>query len=167
MKVVLFMFKGDAPRTFPIERDQTRLGRRQDCHLRIPTRDVSRIHCDLIKRDGKLFAKDLGSSNGTYINAKRIAEAELKAGDKLRVGPVIFYVQIDGKPPKIVPEPGAETPSATAAAAAAPTPVPAPVIAAPAPKPKEEKTMDLSDADFEDAEVIETLDDWEDEKDMP
>ena len=124
MKVVLFMFKGDTPRTFPIERDQTRLGRRQDCHLRIPTRDVSRIHCDILRRDEKLFAKDLGSSNGTYINGKRIAEAELKAGDRLRVGPVTFYVQIDGKPGKIVPETSGD--SGAPSASLPPTPVAAP-----------------------------------------
>ncbi len=166
MKVVLFMFKGESPRTFPIDRDQTRLGRRQDCHLRIPTRDVSRIHCDIMRRDGKIFVKDLGSSNGTYVNGKRIAEVELKPGDKLRVGPVLFYVQIDGKPPAIKPEPESKAAPAAAAAASVPTPIPA-TNAPPTPTPKEEATFEISDSELDDAEVFESLEEWEDEKGMP
>lgn len=156
MKVVLVMFKGDERRTFTLERDQTRLGRRQDCHLRIPTRDVSRQHCELFQRGGKLAVKDLGSSNGTFVNDKRVAETELKAGDRLRVGPVTFFIQIDGKPATFEP------PKMTDSAAAV-TPVPA----AATPPRNDEPTFELSDADIESDEPIETLEEWEDEKDMP
>lgn len=50
---------------------------------------VSRLHCQLSSTGGTLQVKDLGSTNGTFVNGKRIAAAaELKAGDVLRVGRV-------------------------------------------------------------------------------
>ena len=51
----------------------------------------------------KLGVKDLGSSNGTYVNNGRVQEADMEAGDTLTVGPVIFTVVIDGKPEEVKP----------------------------------------------------------------
>lgn len=47
--------------------------------------------------------QDLGSSNGTYVNNKRVAELQLQPGDHVVVGPVVFTVQIDGQPAEIKP----------------------------------------------------------------
>lgn len=104
MNIVLVMFKDGERREFPLSQSTTMLGRRQDCDLRIPTRDVSRRHCELVVRKNSLMVRDLGSSNGTFVNGKRIAEHELEPGDRLRVGPVTFVVQINGKPVDIKPE---------------------------------------------------------------
>lgn len=104
MKAVLVMFKPDGEaRSFPVTRSSTTLGRGEECTLRIPVDRVSRRHCELIQNNGHLLIKDLGSSNGTYVNGKRVVEAKLKAGDRLQVGPVIFTLQVDGKPAKIKP----------------------------------------------------------------
>lgn len=149
MNVVLIMFKDDERREFPIAEEKTILGRRQDCQLRIPTKDISRQHCVLQMQDKALVVKDLGSSNGTFINGKRIAEAELKAGDRLRVGPVTFVVQIDGKPANITAEDAA--PSQTEPSLAE----------------DDEETFDLSEADFDLDDPISALDEDDDEKDMP
>lgn len=104
MEIVLVMFRDGERREFPLAADETIIGRRQDCGLRIPTKDVSRQHCVLLVEGESLTVKDLGSSNGTFVNDKRIAETELDAGDCLKVGPVTFVVQIDGLPPVIKPE---------------------------------------------------------------
>jgi pSer/pThr/pTyr-binding forkhead associated (FHA) protein len=99
MQVVLAMFRPDGERrSFSIVRDLTVVGRREDCDLRIPLGDVSRKHCRLIKDDDSLRVEDLGSSNGTYRNGQRVQEAVLAAGDRVKVGPVTFVVQIDGVP---------------------------------------------------------------------
>lgn len=148
MNVVLVMFKDDERRDFPLRRPNTRIGRRTDCHLRIPTRDVSREHCELVHQNGKLVARDAGSANGTFVNGKRIAEITLAAGDRLRIGPVTFVVQIDGKPATITPD----------MAAAAPVTVDK--------GPSDEPTFDLSDDQLDD-EAFEKLDEWEDDKDKP
>ena len=103
MKVVLVMFKDEERREFPLTDKSTVVGRRPDCTLRIPTGDVSRQHCEISVGDDEVIVRDLGSSNGTYVNGKRVAESKLSAGDRLEVGPVVFVVQIEGKPREIKP----------------------------------------------------------------
>ena len=153
MNVVLVMFKDDERREFPLEDEKTIIGRRQDCQLRIPTKDVSRQHCLVLVENDALVAKDLGSSNGTFVNGKRIAESKLKPGDRLRVGPVTFVVQVDGKPAHIKPEdvvpPSLAEPSTGKAE-------------------EEEETFDLSEEDF-DIDDIAALDEKskDEDEDLP
>ena len=97
--VVLVMFRpGGDTRSFSLFRDSTVIGRRQECDLRIPLGEVSRKHCRIVKEGGAVRVEDLGSSNGTYHNGKRVREADLSPGDALQVGPVSFVVQIAGEP---------------------------------------------------------------------
>ncbi len=104
MEVTLVMFKADGTRRdFPLKKPRVVIGRKNTCDLRIPLHSVSRQHCELLAEDDGLRLRDLGSSNGTFHNNKRIQEALLKAGDKLTVGPVIFIVIIDGQPEQIKP----------------------------------------------------------------
>ena len=57
---------------------------------------VSRLHCRLTaEQDGQLVVEDLGSTNGTVVNGKRIDRATLGAGDSLQVGRVTFQVSSD------------------------------------------------------------------------
>jgi len=115
MDVKLVIFKRDGQRKdFSILHDNTVIGRAEDCSLRIPLPSVSRRHCELVKTGGELKVRDLASSNGTYVNNRRVTEATLKAGDRLLIGPVVFTVQIDGAPEEIKPV----KPQATVAAAA-------------------------------------------------
>src|SRR3954462_8891950 len=99
MGVVMVMFRADGQRrSFSMTRDMTVIGRREDCDLRIPLGDVSRKHCRLIRDGDVLKIEDLGSSNGTYLNARRVQEALLSPGDSIQVGPVVFVLQVDGDP---------------------------------------------------------------------
>ena len=56
---------------------------------------VSRLHCrvSLDARD-RLDVEDLGSTNGTWVNGRKVKRAPLGAGDKLKVGRVEFVVKI-------------------------------------------------------------------------
>jgi len=99
MQAVLVMFRADGERrSFSITRDMTVIGRREDCDLRVPLGDVSRKHCRLVRDGDTLKVEDLGSSNGTFLNARRVQEALLSPGDSIQVGPVVFVLQIDGEP---------------------------------------------------------------------
>jgi pSer/pThr/pTyr-binding forkhead associated (FHA) protein len=49
---------------------------------------VSRLHCRLEAGDELLEVIDLESTNGTYVNDKRVERAKLKSGDRLRIGRV-------------------------------------------------------------------------------
>ncbi len=104
MEVKLVMFKTDGSRKdFPLSGPTAVIGRAENCDLQIPLLDVSRRHCELRMAAETLKVKDLASSNGTYVNNKRVNEQVLAAGDRLAVGPVVFTVQINGKPEQISP----------------------------------------------------------------
>jgi pSer/pThr/pTyr-binding forkhead associated (FHA) protein len=98
----MFTEKGER-RDFPIHKPKTLIGRNRECDLQIPLENVSRRHCELILKNGKVAVRDLGSSNGTYVNKKRIQQAAVGAGELLIIGPVIFTVVIDGAPENVKP----------------------------------------------------------------
>ncbi len=103
MDVKLVFFKPNGQRKdFPLsDSATTTIGRGEDCELQVPLANVSRRHCELTLDGEKLGVRDLASSNGTYVNNRRVTEANLKAGDRLVVGPAVFTVQIDGVPEDI------------------------------------------------------------------
>jgi pSer/pThr/pTyr-binding forkhead associated (FHA) protein len=104
MDVKLVMFKGNGQqKDFPVVNPVTVIGRGENCDLRIPLLSVSRRQCEIRLAGENLKVKDLASSNGTYVNNKRVNEVVLKAGDRLVIGPVVFTVQIDGVPAEIKP----------------------------------------------------------------
>jgi pSer/pThr/pTyr-binding forkhead associated (FHA) protein len=56
--------------------------------------------------------RDLGSRGGTFLNGKRIDEVGLKAGDYIKIGPLTFGLQINGRPEKFVlPKPSESKPA--------------------------------------------------------
>jgi pSer/pThr/pTyr-binding forkhead associated (FHA) protein len=113
MDVNLVLFKNDGSQaSFSLQDGVTVLGRAHDCELRIPLKVVSRKHCQLSPNQQSLKIQDLDSRGGTFVNGKRVNGASLKAGDYIRIGPLTFLVQIDGKPDEIVPpKPAKPTPT--------------------------------------------------------
>lgn len=72
------------------------IGRSSECHLRLGCPRVSRMHCELIVRDGHVAVRDLGSRNGTFVNDDRVlTERRLLSGDDLGLGLCFFEVVID------------------------------------------------------------------------
>jgi len=53
---------------------------------------VSRLHCRITAAVENLEVVDLSSTNGTYVNDRRVKRAQLKSGDRLRVGRVELVV---------------------------------------------------------------------------
>jgi pSer/pThr/pTyr-binding forkhead associated (FHA) protein len=54
---------------------------------------VSRIHCRLTAGDSTVEVVDLSSTNGTFVNDKRVKNATLSSGDRLRVGRVELIIE--------------------------------------------------------------------------
>jgi len=99
MDIKLIMFREDGSRrVFPVKPGATTIGRKTDCDIRIPLSEVSRRHAEIVLEDGGPVLRDLGASNGTFLNNRRVTEEDLEAGDQIMIGPIIFTVQIDGDP---------------------------------------------------------------------
>jgi pSer/pThr/pTyr-binding forkhead associated (FHA) protein len=63
------------------------LGRSADCSLQLPAASASRRHASVAWRDGAVVLRDLGSTNGTFLNGERVSsETPLHSGDKIRIG---------------------------------------------------------------------------------
>ena len=76
---------------FVIEGDELSIGRDEKNTIVIDLDNVSRRHALVSVREGKFFVKDLGSTNGTYLNDDEIHEEQtLRSGDLVKVGGAIF-----------------------------------------------------------------------------
>jgi pSer/pThr/pTyr-binding forkhead associated (FHA) protein len=62
------------------------IGRSPGAEFIVDAALVSRLHCQLTATAESLHVKDLGSTNGTFVNGKRVQAAQLKDGDRLAVG---------------------------------------------------------------------------------
>ena len=96
----------------PLKKDKFLIGRAKECALRAGSEAISRRHCAIVRANGALTVRDLGSRNGTYVNDQRISEeVPLKVGDELRVGPLKFRVApiVSSKPAATAPTPPAAT----------------------------------------------------------
>ena len=66
------------------------LGRSSGCQLVFADDTVSRQHAELRVVDGRWILRDLGSSNGTWVNGRQVMEAEVAAGDEVSLGHCSF-----------------------------------------------------------------------------
>ncbi len=151
MNATLVLVNSDgSQREVPVKRGRLVIGREKKCDVRIPVPDVSREHAEVRVENEQILVRDMGSSNGTYVNRNRVQQTELKAGDLVAIGPAVFVVRVDGEPGEI-----------DAAAMAKQGAGPKPVAAAPAgarsrpstpagakPKPKPAKVGDDDDFDL-------------------
>ena len=68
------------------------IGRSAGAEFMVDAALVSRLHCQLSASGDALHVKDLGSTNGTFVNGRRVRSAELQDGDRLAVGRVELKV---------------------------------------------------------------------------
>ena len=88
MAKLVVLSEGFTGLTCELKADKTTVGRLEDNAFQIPEPSVSSHHCELTRRGADLLVKDLNSTNGTFINGEKVAEAVLKPGQILRLGQV-------------------------------------------------------------------------------
>jgi pSer/pThr/pTyr-binding forkhead associated (FHA) protein len=75
-----------------IDGDAVVIGRSRWCDVRIPSARVSRRHCCLVLSGDELLVRDLGSTNGTWINGRRVEKGALRPGDELQVAHCRYHL---------------------------------------------------------------------------
>jgi pSer/pThr/pTyr-binding forkhead associated (FHA) protein len=121
MKVSLVVASGaHQGKLVPITGPQFLIGRDAQCHLRPASQAISKHHCGVLVRDGQIYIKDFGSTNGTIVNdvLVRAAEVAVVDGATLKLGPLDFIVRIELTSPKPDGTPLGDTPETAAALAA-------------------------------------------------
>jgi pSer/pThr/pTyr-binding forkhead associated (FHA) protein len=82
--------KGKPPRSYSLETHTTILGRGRDCGLILPDISVSRHHAQVVQEKEGPIIHDLGSQNGTSVNASRISNHKLENGDVIQIGKFVL-----------------------------------------------------------------------------
>ena len=72
------------------------IGRGTEADIRLPDTGVSRKHVDVVLDGGTAYAEDLGSTNGTLVNGRRISRQALSDGDVIRIGHSVLVYRQDG-----------------------------------------------------------------------
>lgn len=83
---------------YPLASTRTILGRNLEADVPVDDTKVSRQHAAIDQRNGFYMLADLGSTNGTYLNGRRVEQAcFLNAGDRVRLGSTTFVVELREK----------------------------------------------------------------------
>ncbi|NJA04508.1 GGDEF domain-containing protein [Methylococcaceae bacterium WWC4] len=80
---------------YKLDKPQISLGRGADADICVPDPKISRQHCAFIRYPGYIVIADLNSTNGTFVNGKRIQKQRIDLLDRVRVGDL--YLKIDYK----------------------------------------------------------------------
>lgn len=81
------------------------IGRAAECDISVPADEISRRHALVKPTPEGVSVEDLGSSNGTYINGKRVQHGFLNAGDELRLDAIRFILVAPGMDPSAPTKP--------------------------------------------------------------
>ena len=99
MQVMLKVLSGTHEgKIIPVKDEKFLIGRSDSCQLRPKSESISRKHCVIVQKDGRVLLLDLKSRNGTFINEKQLSPDKakiLKTGDKMRCGQLEFEILIE------------------------------------------------------------------------
>ncbi|MFO0984948.1 MAG: FHA domain-containing protein [Planctomycetota bacterium] len=118
---------GDA---IPLDRERVTFGRKPTNAVALDEIGVSGVHCEVVMEGGRLILRDLGSTNGTFLEGQKIDEVVLSHGDRIRIG-TTELVFVDATQGAIA---AAAAPRGTAATAATDAGIDAPRVLSAGPR---------------------------------
>jgi len=86
---------GTVVRQWDVHDKPLSVGRGDQADVRIDDEEMSRVHFIIVSKDDGHCIQDQNSSNGTYVNGRKVAEIALKANDRIRAGQTLFSF-VDG-----------------------------------------------------------------------
>jgi pilus assembly protein CpaF len=129
--------KGGEQRRLDFDKSQVTIGRVQGNDVILPKGNVSKRHARIVVKDGKFILVDLKSTNGTYVNGRKITSPlVVKETDKIYIGDFILGVTEVGTSAVVPSAPEPTAPPERAASQPAPPPPSIPEAAAPPPRPR-------------------------------
>jgi pilus assembly protein CpaF len=94
MFTIIIHEKGGAERREGFDKNEINVGRVQGNDLMLPKGNVSKHHARLLYRDGRFIVTDLKSTNGTYVNGRKISQATIvREGDKIYIGDFVLRLE--------------------------------------------------------------------------
>ncbi|HKO48108.1 MAG TPA: FHA domain-containing protein [Polyangiaceae bacterium] len=113
MFAIIVHEKGGAERREVFDAAELSVGRVQGNELMLPKGNVSKRHARLLYRDGRFIVTDLNSTNGTYVNRRKITQATIvREGDRIYIGD--FVLRIEASNAELSPDELKTGPSAVA-----------------------------------------------------
>ncbi|HEX8524933.1 MAG TPA: FHA domain-containing protein [Tepidisphaeraceae bacterium] len=76
----------DRPKTVTLDRSVVVVGRQAPAHLPLPAKQVSKLHALILREQGRVYLRDLASTNGVQINGSTVREVGLADADQVRIG---------------------------------------------------------------------------------
>src|SRR4051794_8016548 len=83
---VIVIFGGQEQKTYPLDKAELVVGREPTCDIPIDNLGISRQHCAFKTRGDAFVVADMNSSNGTFVNGKKITEHFLNNDDEVVIG---------------------------------------------------------------------------------
>ena len=77
----------------PIQQPVLLIGRHPESDVRVDSSLISRRHCCLAVVNNRVLIRDLGSRHGVQLNGVRIEEAEIRLGDEVAIGHLIYRME--------------------------------------------------------------------------
>jgi len=97
MFAIIVHEKGGAERREIFDAAELSVGRVQGNELMLPKGNVSKRHARLLYRDGRFIVTDLNSTNGTYVNRRKITQATIvREGDRIYIGDFVLRIETNG-----------------------------------------------------------------------
>ena len=122
---------------YELTAEETVMGRHPECTFQINSNMVSRKHAKVVKNGDGYLIEDMGSGNGTFVNAKKIEGATpLNHDDRIKLGPILLRFEAPGAAPKPAPKPVVTT--------------------SPSPAPTGNFTVDMSEGEEDTATIMGT-----------
>jgi predicted component of type VI protein secretion system len=79
---------------------ETNIGRDPGCELMLDNLGVSRRHAQLREVEGKFLVEDLNSTNGVFVNGRRVTTSEVTPGDEIKIGKFTLILQLARDEPR-------------------------------------------------------------------